>query len=146
MQASCCPSCTCHMYNRTVFFCVCTCTLQQGADVECLKALIAFGASINPLNTFGQTPLDVAAMSPTGTCTCIYLLPGHVFFIDSYTCMYMYMYLPCFVRHVYVHFVYHVTCSCLALYTWIRTQPAELPWYIAQLVEYLPRTQFKSRP
>ena len=37
--------------------------------MECLKALIAFGANINLRNSFGQTPLDVASMSPIGTCT-----------------------------------------------------------------------------
>ena len=39
--------------------------LQQGAETECLKALIAFGANVNPLNAFGQTPLDLASMATT---------------------------------------------------------------------------------
>ena len=42
-------------------------SLQQGANTECLKALIAFGADVNPLNEHGLTPLDLALMSnPSG--------------------------------------------------------------------------------
>ena len=40
---------------------------QQGANTDCLKALVAFGADVNPLNEYGQTPLDLAMMSnPAG--------------------------------------------------------------------------------
>jgi hypothetical protein len=36
---------------------------MKGADLDCFKALIAFGANINPRNHFNQTPLDLAAMT-----------------------------------------------------------------------------------
>ena len=40
---------------------------QQGANTDCLKALVAFGADVNPLNEHGLTPLDLAMMSnPAG--------------------------------------------------------------------------------
>jgi hypothetical protein len=40
---------------------------MQGANTECLKALIAFGADVNPINGLGLTPLDLAIMShPAG--------------------------------------------------------------------------------
>ena len=46
-------------------------TPQQGANTECLKALIAFGADVNPLNGHGLTPLDLAIMShPAGERLC----------------------------------------------------------------------------
>ena len=41
--------------------------IQKGADLDCFKALIAFGANINPRNKFNQTPLDLAAMAGMGT-------------------------------------------------------------------------------
>lgn len=43
---------------------------QQGSDLECLKGLIAFGANAECVNAFGQTPLDLAKMSPFGETVC----------------------------------------------------------------------------
>ena len=69
--------------------------------MECLKALIAFGANINLRNSFGQTPLDVASMSPIGTqhvlkyaCTCVCVLKAYISYRHSvyvYTCTCIYM-------------------------------------------------------
>ena len=81
-----------HM-QLSVLTCTCVLVLQQGADMECLKALIAFGANINLRNSFGQTPLDVASMSPIGTQYMYSSMhEGKPYLMGPDMYMYMYMY------------------------------------------------------